>query len=389
MDTTIPWYADCVRCRPFLENTGLSESDYLAAIGEVRALMPLEKAKRESVRIFSVGGQPDPPGLHPLPGCQLTHHPLPMLLTLDVPAVNVWVELTRLGLDLVATRSLVGIKSKKNALVGDFKQYLSTMFEIEVFAELSRAGMSPTIQKDTPDCIAWTDGRPINVEIKLGEAPFGASVFSAIGPPFVDDFGTFRIQLCSGVGGRGELVKDIAGVINADMQQLLEEPSLSPLSRPSYRIEYDSATEAREVVFSFGGAPTTYAQMLENHVVSRLQEKDEKLAARDNDATPSLVALDLRSLVRALPRPGGGYTGSVLRTKEHQEALVRGMHRFLSGAKAVTAVLAWWRKFEWWDMNLREECFRPWDVTLTTVTAHETVEEPQMLAPLSKSHLMR
>jgi len=179
-----------------------------------------------------------------------------MLLTLDVPAVNVWVDLTRFGLDLVATRNLVGIKSKRNALVGDFKQYLSTIFEIEVFAELSRAGMSPTIHKETPDCIAWTDGRAINVEIKLGEAPFGASIFYAIGVPFVDDFGTFRIQLYSGVGGRGELVQNLEDVLNADIQRLLEEPSLSPLSRSSYRIEYNSTTGAREVLFSFGGAPT-------------------------------------------------------------------------------------------------------------------------------------
>ena len=396
MGSGIPWYADCARCRPYLDAVGLSDQKYLAGIDEVQGVMSPEEARREVARMFAERVPFDPPSLHPFPGQRLTHHPLPFLLWTDCPASNVWTDLTRFGLDLLATRSLDRIASKKRVLL-NFEQYRATMFEIEVFAELARAGMTPVIGKETPDCTAQVNGELIDVEVKLGEAKFGASVFYAIPMGWLffreGDWGVFHIHLEPGVGGDGETVTDVAKLINADMQQLLEGFSESSIVRTGSRIDYDPTNKTRTLEVRFGNEGT-YTDMLETHVMSWLREKEEKLLKLERGGRPALIALDLRSMVWALPRPGGRFAGDEITQgmvrrrgiEEHREALVRGIRTFLRGAKAVTGVLAWWRKFEP-ELSLRERCMRPWEISLTTRHAHESVSDAQSLAPLCGERL--
>jgi len=166
-----PWYADVNLCRPFLQQSGMDEAQYVAAIGEVRALMSLEEAKRQRVAASSFGA----PTLHPHPGHHLEHNPIPLLLASDIPAFNLWIELVRLGVALFHTRGLPGIQSKR-ALLLNADQYRSTVFEIEALADFVTAGLRPTIRKGTPDCVLEVVGKPLNVEMRLGEARFGAAL---------------------------------------------------------------------------------------------------------------------------------------------------------------------------------------------------------------------
>jgi len=226
-----------------LSDTGIPESEFLDAINEVLSVQPFEEACEKIARLLQVRGQLSHFTLRPIPGHRLEHHPLPVLVGDNSRTIHALTDLVRLGRDLVTTRNLPGIKSKRRGL-RNFDQYLSNLFEIEVFAELVRAGMPTKISTGTPDCTIELDGMTIGVEIRYKETPFPIALMSRVTPGFAfRDFGTFRVRLKSGAGGGGETINDLNAAILRDAEDLLQTSGGS-VDRKFYMLEYDPNGEA-------------------------------------------------------------------------------------------------------------------------------------------------
>jgi len=95
-------------------------------------------------------------------------------------------------------------------------------------------------------------------------------------------------------------------------------------------LEYDPNGEARVLHLTFGPESRRFEDMIENLAADWLREKEEKLKSKATPGIRHLIALDFRSLVLGVPRPGTPAAADEYwrqqftsrRTAEHRAALV-------------------------------------------------------------------
>jgi hypothetical protein len=377
----LTWLRDLTIVQGLLTSTGLSDSSYataLDALQDLSADLPLPEPGTDPLAEY---------WLRPLPGYRLTAHPLPILMARS-SAKDVWLELTRLGLDLAATREVPGVISRRTAL-RSFEQYSPTLFEFDVLAELVRAELKPLARKDTPDFVVTFDGLPVGIEARYKEAVVELAVLNRIFPKFaLQSFGTYYIRFKKRVGGGSANIDSIVEALLRDTTALQGAAPGTTLERDEYQLSYDSRTNANSIGVSFRAAGRTLGDMLYSHTVTSISEKEERLR-EVGWATPALVALDLRSLVDGIPSLGSVISADpyyqhqvrVRRTLEGRAAVLSAIATRLQTTSIVRGVLAWWRRFPF-GLTDRERLFQPWEVTLTTKDRHAVVVEPAALPVL-------
>jgi hypothetical protein len=139
------------------DQTPLSSDEYLACLGELRAVFPSQWIETQLRQIWLGRGSIGEFSLRPPPNHRLSYHPVPILLSGTARGVGQLCEVIRLGRDLVTTKGLIRIQSLRGELP-DFSQYLGRVFELEVLAAVQRASISPQILKSGPDLSMGMDG---------------------------------------------------------------------------------------------------------------------------------------------------------------------------------------------------------------------------------------
>src|SRR5438034_2131236 len=156
-------------------------------------------------------------------------------------------------------------------------------------------------------------------------------------------------------------------------------------------LEYDPNGEARVLHLTFGPESQRFEDMLENLAADWLREKEEKLKSKATPGIRHLIALDFRSLVLGVSRPGTPATADEYwpqqftsrRTAEHRAALVRGVQLALQSATVLSGALIWCRKFDS-TLDQREGVVRPWEVSLITRNGETEIPNPSELKDLCR-----
>ena len=118
------------------------------------------------------------------------------------------------------------------------------------------------------------------------------------------------------------------------------------------RVDYEPHGGPRSFVLIYGSEEVGWEDMIEHEAVEELKRKDAKLPGPPET---SVVVVDLRSRVLGMPQWSTGEAGDAYwrvqfaarRVREHQEAMSRGIVRYLKEAKAVSGVISWWQRFPW------------------------------------------
>ena len=365
----------------FIADRGLDEDTYRPAVSALTALMPQREIEREYDTLVEARAQPSL--LHPASGHRLTHHPLRYLLGGPVYDANSLCELVRLGLDLVETDGIAGIQAVRRRLLV-LEEYLGALFEIEVGAELVRAGLEPT-RSDAPDWLIKVGGSTAGIECRYQGAPLPIAILPRLLVHLAfREFGTLRIAFKPGAGG-ADSIETVMTSLASGVDACLDGRAIDHDSS-WYRIHYDD-TGLRTLDISLSEGGHTYSTILARKARDWMRQKREQLTQPGRPRPPSLVALDFRSLIGGLPRPGGSASSDPYYTDvanrlglgDQRSALLESVTEFLVSDATISGALTWWRRFEFENTNY-QRLWRPWEVLLLTKDNIYPIENSEHLA---------
>jgi hypothetical protein len=164
------WLVDPQQYRPLLARLELTESEYLAAITAVTNLFPIDAAEQQYRRTLCERGSVDHFSLIPTPNRRLEYHPVPVLMCSQ--STHTLAQLARLGRDLSATNSVIPDKTRNDLTL--LSNYRGSLFEIEVAAELVRAGVTPRYSPESPDFLILESSTGIEVTVR--EVPIARAI---------------------------------------------------------------------------------------------------------------------------------------------------------------------------------------------------------------------
>ena len=357
---TTPWYLEPSTYRSFVEQTSITEEEYVASIEEVLAVIPLSEAQKYVDDLLKRDGHLTGPFyIHPVPFNILIRHPLKMFLGASIGDFWALADVVKFGLDLLCTRDIPGVAAIRRDLRNQ-DQYVGRLFEIELLAELVRANAMPQI-KGTPDFSGEIGGLKFLMEARHRGVAFPQAIVSQLTTSLgFKEFGELAVQLAP-VGGKGELVSEVASSIGAQILSLIEHTGerSREISTGAFTIRHDPTGGPRSVTFSYGKG--TYAEDLAVLVSSALIGKERQLQSSAHGNCVRIVALDLRALFPALPVENAkdatapawlGYYGQ--RIPEWRNAILGSCKDFLNSPTVVTGVLLWFRSpasVSWRDLN--------------------------------------
>ncbi len=257
---------------PLLAGFGVTEEAYLAAMHEVVSLFPRERTLAYYRSTIEQLGSLDQFDLLPSVNQRLRYHPLPILLS-GPATVQGFARLLYVGMALHDTRNAYGTTKAFTDLTRE-DQYRGALFELEVGAELARAGLRPVYRKTSPDFIL--PSLRMGVEATMRDVPaarFVAErlVFSGLSQ---FDFGKVEVELT----GQGEELNELlVDQVIADVERLLAEGK-EEAARGQYRIRIHRAQAATgEKILSVSFGKYSYEDTLVHIVRTSLAFKEEKI----------------------------------------------------------------------------------------------------------------
>lgn len=375
------WFLDPENYRPALLELEIEESDFLAAWNEILAVFPVDWARKAIESKYDTYGYH---GIHPMPFGWLPFHPVAKFLA-QKRSHGGWAQaapVLRLGLYLVRTKSISGIKSIRRDLK-NLEQFGGRLFELEVLSEFSRRGLKPKIE-GTPDFSISADSSYIYLEARHRGVPFWMEVANRVHVPFGEKWHQIRVDLTYASGVRAE-AEALAVEISAEIASLAKmewDPEISIIT-PRYTIRHLKAGDPCTLVIG-DRSDQRWSEEVVNLIYWTLIEKSKQLKQVAGEGYPNGILIDCRSLLLA------AWQGNPEVKARHQEevrsGILRAGDRFLNEHTWVSGIVWWWRTIDspW---SLPEILHKPWTVTLSTRAGHVEDFDPTTLTRTKLSTL--